>query len=485
MSKYFINNVDRALQQGKAVDELIHQTPRRPDYEPLPTKTSFRLLNLSLNLARLAPRAPIPSSTTQISPRRRRKLLTRSTPVSIDNIYISMDTYDLETAPPFKALSYTWGPPYREVYEEDPELAPQFTAQIKCDGKTIAVMQNLYDALAAIIETGFNGLLWVDALCIDQEDLEERGSQICLMGRIYSSATQVIAWIGPQPEQGGFEELMWASTELVSVLHSVEDDETIMKLSTGGIHKPELLETLSLDNPLPRLVTAAYFYRCCRWFSRAWVVQEVLLAADVDIMCGKSTISMHQLMHLASCLHRIDWDNEISRHISRQDHEPTFSWLQELRFWYDIKDRISGHLDMFSQVRDRWKEDGRQVWWLFWVLDLLQNTECQDPRDRIYSVLGIVEELRRPGDQLVKDLIVPNYRMPSEELFTRVTKLILNNTDSFDCLQGRTQYSFNTSNLHSRLPSWAIDFSTTRKRNLARNNPEFNSASTLASLFPK
>jgi hypothetical protein len=80
-----------------------------------------------------------------------------------------------------------------------------------CDGKRIDITQNLSDALTNIVAIGIDGWLWIDALCINQADFEERSSQVLLMGNIYSSASEVLIWLGlPRP---GIEDLVWAITE--------------------------------------------------------------------------------------------------------------------------------------------------------------------------------------------------------------------------------------------------------------------------------
>jgi hypothetical protein len=107
---------------------------------------------------------------------------------SNDKILTTLHTHSLNNAPTFRALSYTWGKPYRNVRVENIESPPEFVARISCNGKQVAVTQNPFDALSAFLNLGITRYLWVDAVCINQVDLEERGSQVTLMGDIYSKA---------------------------------------------------------------------------------------------------------------------------------------------------------------------------------------------------------------------------------------------------------------------------------------------------------
>lgn len=90
----------------------------------------------------------------------------------------------------YEALSYTWDLNYYE-YRENCETFP-----IWYNGLEINVTENLYTALCNRRDQSSPALLWVDALCINQEDLKERSHQVQRMGLIYENAFQVIVWFG-------------------------------------------------------------------------------------------------------------------------------------------------------------------------------------------------------------------------------------------------------------------------------------------------
>lgn len=96
----------------------------------------------------------------------------------------AMVTFDLTTAPKFQALSYDWGPPDR-------------TWTIFVDGRAMTIRQNLWLFLDMFrTEERNKGFLWIDQICIDQQDNTERGHQVKLMGRIYSKAVRTLVWLG-------------------------------------------------------------------------------------------------------------------------------------------------------------------------------------------------------------------------------------------------------------------------------------------------
>lgn len=86
-------------------------------------------------------------------------------------------------------MSYTWdtGDP---AYDELPP------STISCSGHGLQVTTNLHAALKQIRDDMDDTILWIDAICIDQDNDEEKGSQVQLMGRIYSEAEEVIIWLG-------------------------------------------------------------------------------------------------------------------------------------------------------------------------------------------------------------------------------------------------------------------------------------------------
>ncbi|KAJ4363426.1 hypothetical protein N0V83_009719 [Neocucurbitaria cava] len=134
----------------------------------------------------------------------------------------------------YNAISYCWGPPTQ----------PQKI--IFLDGRPIVVSDTLLDLLSH-----FNRLTpevyWLDALCIRQDDLEEKNTQIPLMRRIYSDARLVDIWLGPDKEDSGYV--------LEQIYRGFENWKSDSRCLIG------------LRNLLLR-----------PWFQRLWVVQELVLA---------------------------------------------------------------------------------------------------------------------------------------------------------------------------------------------------------------
>lgn len=100
-----------------------------------------------------------------------------------DLMICSLKEYPLEHCPPYEAISYSW-------------RTTGGQADIVCDGVKITVSRSLYDALQAVRKAGGRRTVWADAVCIGQDDIEERSRQVQTIGRIFSQAVLVWAHVG-------------------------------------------------------------------------------------------------------------------------------------------------------------------------------------------------------------------------------------------------------------------------------------------------
>ena len=151
----------------------------------------------------------------------------------------------LSECPAYYALSYTWGSEHEERY-------------IFVDGSRHKVRANLWSFLKQAQDTLPYSILWIDALCIDQQSNEERGHQVQLMGNIYSKAEKVIVWLGN--DGVSISHLFWRFADTA---------ENLIHLTPGDVQA--YIRTIYMLAQFP-------------YWSRMWVVQELLLASTIDLM---------------------------------------------------------------------------------------------------------------------------------------------------------------------------------------------------------
>lgn len=91
--------------------------------------------------------------------------------------------------PEWKALSYCWG-------------HGDATESIILNGQIFRVRRTLHEFLSLMADEKMRDWIFIDAICINQGDLEERAAQVQLMREVYAAAMEVIVWIFPQEEFG-------------------------------------------------------------------------------------------------------------------------------------------------------------------------------------------------------------------------------------------------------------------------------------------
>jgi hypothetical protein len=161
-----------------------------------------------------------------------------------DSVACTISTFEVSTARPYVALSYTWGDPAK-------------VKSISLNGKTFSVRENLYDFLATYRKTGKapGAFLWIDQLCIDQSSTKERNHQVAMMASIYRKSYFVVAWLDRSSQE--------AARKLKK------------SWGPGAAHTMRLLQN--------------------RYFGRLWVVQEQLLARRLYFMCGEVWLEWNKI----------------------------------------------------------------------------------------------------------------------------------------------------------------------------------------------
>ena len=375
-------------------------------------------------------------------------------------ISISLQEFDLSDAPSFKALSYTWGPAYHDfLSEEILDPRPVFSHVVLWNGQEFPVTQNLYEALRHLIERGIDDWLWIDAICINQKDVGERGIQVALMGKIYSSAEEVLVWLGAT--QKGAEDLLWATTTFIDLLdmsrvpdYIYDDDDT--HYTRGDIDDREFHERLGISDPRPRLCDAAHFYASCRWFSRAWVGQEVILAQKIRMFSGSVELSFDRLTQMARIFQSTDWTGVISAQIElTRGTRP--QWLTAPWKWHNfqkLKEEDLSYLELDESTTD----NHAPLIWLANATSLVQIGDCADDRDKIYAALGIAEPYFK--HRSIYELIRPDYNLSVADLYTQLMILYLDNWRNSIGLEYLSDAGTRQLTSHvDGLPSWVIDVS--------------------------
>ena len=192
-----------------------------------------------------------------------------------------------------------------------------------------------------------------------------------------------MAWLVLPRE--GFYDVILATTKLLPHLQMLQSYEPAKKT---------LLPDLIYPTDHWRQVRLARSYRSCRWFSRTWVIQEILLAHNVRVFCGTQEIHLQNVLDLTGLLFSFTWAEIVATDIVSPAPGASFPWLLEIRQSRSLSMLgvgNEGNPRANSSYEGPWEEDNSGfVWWLAAVLNLSRIFLCQDPRDSVYLVLGIV-----------------------------------------------------------------------------------------------
>jgi hypothetical protein len=317
----------------------------------------------------------------------------------------------------YAALSYVWGDETN-------------TRTIFVDGHEMEVTQNLEEALQAFcsqseFQSSFK--LWVDAICINQRDNEERGRQVRRMREIYGHAWTVIAWLGGE-HQG--------STQAIQLVQDLsERTHCGNELEARLWEDPGYLGTGSW-RALNQLMERQYW-------CRLWIIQEIVMGASAMVIrCGTSSIDWTSFCAGIGLLQENLWivKNKILKHEGQTGKGwSTASLHLVYRDLSVLSQHDSGHISL-----------------AFWrILDIASFAECRDPRDKVYGLVGLMESH-------ITSRVSPDYNLPPSAVYTEIARSFIQAYANLEPIrEGNPWGPTNT-------PSWVADWRWQGRRPLAR-----------------
>ena len=231
-----------------------------------------------LSLPKEQPETPSPSSFKQLSnPRTDCRLLCIHPGRTSDPIICTTDVVELaEATGRYHALSYCWGSQYR-------------TRPIIRDGQTLNVTPNLESALRRLRAPDVARDFWIDQLCIDQDNIQEKEQQIGLMADIYRLSCKLLIWLGDDGEESRkaykiIGRLLKLDPFTRPEHHNSNDGR---QLQTKGSIDLDQLKSHGLPGAKDPGWQELRNLLSRPWFSRIWTIQEAASAADAEFLWGK------------------------------------------------------------------------------------------------------------------------------------------------------------------------------------------------------
>ncbi|KAE8165655.1 heterokaryon incompatibility protein-domain-containing protein [Aspergillus tamarii] len=280
-------------------------------------------------------------------------------------IEFTLETFSIYEAPEYEALSYAWGTSL-EMEES------------VCNGAHFRISQALGQALRGIHAHSQGGWIWVDAICINQTDAEEKAHQVAGMGELYSCADQVLIWLGDPADQSDLAcSLLPELTERIWSLN--ESEGGWRPLSTDDI------VSHGLPHPEDLLWRAALLLYSRAWFQRLWIVQEVVLARACVFVCGARLIEWHVVVNFAIATSRSFFVSNIAGlHIKAIGEDQVIRSTNGIRLIRNARRLKTGLEQVEKEI------DGLQA-----TMDIMQSQGASVKLDYIYAVRDMLPDALR------------------------------------------------------------------------------------------
>jgi hypothetical protein len=316
----------------------------------------------------------------------------------------------LNDPPSYRALSYIWGDP-----------TP--TKSIRVNGRPLPVAHNVHQALLDV-RRGGDGQewLWVDSICINQDNSEERSWQVAEMGHIFGRAALVYIWLGPNSDDSdavlrmaqrigpdahragvadlwfGWPSFKYQPEKLQGKTDSVERRESFLAqaLDDEELRSPRLLDAIGsvLNRP--------------NWY-RAWIVQEIALARNGLVLCGDERVSLDA------------FDAALATIFFCKNGDFARGHLQ----WRNFGAGLNNNLFRLRGLVARRQRGRKQKTSLleFLLSDFLAAPGrpfymASDPRDIIFGLLGVAADTECLG-------LRPDYTQTVAEVYTAATRAMV------------------------------------------------------------
>ncbi|KAI1457281.1 heterokaryon incompatibility protein-domain-containing protein [Annulohypoxylon moriforme] len=338
-----------------------------------------------------------------------------------DEIHCTINVVPFDLHQEYEALSYVWGD--RDIKKP-----------IKLDGRPFEVTDNLWLAMRRLRHPSTPRVLWVDAICINQDDNDEKSHQVGMMGNIYKGCTNCIIWLGESAEKPEADVRSTAAVRAIELLGLLASDQHLQDLPCFKAVKGQRTDIVKKYEDhfaaLGQLLDLP-------WWRRIWVIQELVLPRKVTFLYASEQLPYQALVgavamlntHAATCC---------------KSHRMT---LRALGF--DPLLVIQEQVDPIVSTRERWAN--RESTTLSQLRRQFYAFQATEKRDLFYGLLGLVTDWGSAGP------LVPNYGSPSRVAITEAVFKCISEQTGMEFLLGERMFRSLDPENTPNLPSWVPD----------------------------
>ncbi|KNG85570.1 hypothetical protein ANOM_006643 [Aspergillus nomiae NRRL 13137] len=361
-----------------------------------------------------------------------------------DPIHCTWQIVSLNGNPKYKALSYVWG-------------RSKHSQPIYLNGSPIHITKHLRRALQQLRSGSEAVCLWVDAVCINQSDDEEKTEQVKMMGKIYAQSQEVVVYLGDAFAPSFSQSFNTPSDTRDAVSHTMTPREYYSmsvsnEMDTGLVWRRPLshkdgsyllcfIQLLADGVDMDRFIAGTdqgslddvmealrLFLSAVPWWKRVWVIQEVVIPSKIMILYGSMIAPWETFVKAANRVH--ENAGKVIPSLTPSD----------VKFLVEFSRRIRG----IESIRNRWQSPEQIT--LVQLLRQFSGRKATDPRDKVYALLGLAKD---------KPSVEPNYAAAELDVLADTTLDIISRSGSLDVWAG----DFTMKDNHA-IPSWIPDWSS-------------------------
>jgi hypothetical protein len=305
---------------------------------------------------------------------------------------------ELSDAPPYAALSYAWG-------------ASHDRAAIVIEGHAFLIVESQLILLRSMRSRSedLNPAIWLDALCIDQQNFEEKSAQVSIMGDIFAQAREVVVGLsdGDESDDRGVHLLADLASSTSSLTRSDRTEEAV-NLAKEAVLR---IDRSGGWEDILRIFQNA-------WWTRRWMIQEIVLGIKAVVLFGSMSFNFN-------IVEQVMLVEDFIKGVLRESKSPSFAAIERNPGWHAAKQM------MYTRLEYR---RNRQLT-LPMLLWRFRNNVSTDARDMIYALLSLCKlQNSSHGCPQV------DYSSSVDEVFLNTSRWILQTYKTLDLLSIRSAF---------------------------------------------
>jgi hypothetical protein len=353
----------------------------------------------------------------------------------------------------FIPFSYVWGDPR----DTEPIKVNGISTEVTCNlSQFLRQTRTLLPDILAKGSWAWDepAIFWADAICINQQNPEERNHQVQLLKCIYSSAPVVLAWLGNARDA----HLAVSLAESLGPPYGLDFFSNIPNLDySSWMHAHPHLWTVSEGRNAYWESFKALFQS--PYWTRTWTFQEMVLATDILFICGSSVLKWQSIMAVQELLVSLVSMVTYSKLPATVAHQALFSAMCSALGQFFI---------VIATTTSKVRETRRKLVSGLNCLDLtlvprLASHQVTDPRDRVYGLLGVI-----------KTRLEADYTKDTAQVYREFASTWVDEVKNLNFLLYSQEAYRIARHSPNSLPSWAPDWeAVSQKEDDSRNYPEF------------